>query len=77
MLSVEMVKRGVKISFGDRYIERLVVNAEKNGNIPDVRSCFSLLSYQRRAEKKSFICVNWELKGEVSPEYMRLEVIHI
>lgn len=53
------------------------MNAEKNGNIPDVRSCFSLLSYQRRAEKKSFICVNLELKGELSPEYMKLEVIHI
>lgn len=45
-------EKGVTILFGDRYLDRLIVKVEKNENIPDVRGCYSLLSYQRRAEKK-------------------------
>lgn len=35
------------------------------------------MSYQRRAEKKSVVHMNLELRGEVSSEYTKLEVIGI
>lgn len=71
------VEKGVKFSFGNRHLDRQVVNAEKNGNIPDVQGCFSLLSYQRRAEKKSIVYMNLELRREVSSEYIKLGVNHM
>lgn len=54
--------KGVKISFGDRYLDSFVVNIEKNGNILDVMDCYSLLYYQRRTEKKSVVSIYMNLK---------------
>lgn len=54
------------------------MNIEKNGNTPDVRDCCSLLSYQRRSEKKSVVSIYMNLKlREVSLKYIKLDIINI
>ena len=52
----------------------MVANVKKNGNIPGVRGCCFLFSFQRRAEKKSVINLNLELRGMVRSEFVKLEI---